>query len=224
MVDQFLLDLPVRSALGREDFFVAPCNAAPVAWIDRWPDWPRGPAGRALALHGPKDSGKSHLAQVWRAKSKAQTLRLCDLRRADAPHWAKTALALEHDDEAPYDAQALFHLINFMAEEDQGLLIFSRRPPARWSCDLPDLRSRLAALPAVAIDPPDDALIAQLLVKHFADRQLRVDAELVSYLLPRIERSFAAANALVARLDALSLRDKRPITLALARTALNTLD
>ena len=68
----------------------------------------------------------------------------------------------------------------------------------------------------VALEPPDDALLRAVLVKLFADRQLAVDERLISYVATRIERSFAAARAAVARLDAEALRQQRPLTRALA--------
>lgn len=218
---QFHLDLPHRPAQGREDFFVSPSNAAAVAWIDRWPEWPTGAAGRALALYGPEGAGKSHLAAVWQARARARILPLPRLDLSDVPQWAATPLALEQDDQT-FDEGALFHLLNLMKEQGQGLLLLSRAAPAQWPTVLPDLRSRLSSLPAVGIQKPDDSLIAQILVKLFADRQIRVGLDVVHYILPRMERSFAAAQTLVARLDALSLQNKKPVSVALARQAMET--
>ncbi|HXR87106.1 MAG TPA: DNA replication protein, partial [Stellaceae bacterium] len=96
-----------------------------------------------------------------------------------------------------------------------------REPPARWSIRLADLRSRLVAAPAVAVDAPDDALLGAVLVKLFTDRQLRISEDLIAYLLPRIERSFAAAQAIVAALDQAALADQRAVTVRLARDILS---
>ena len=103
-----------------------------------------------------------------------------------------------------------------MREEEAFLLITARAAPASWSVALPDLASRLRAIPTVALSAPDDALLRAVLVKLFADRQLAVDESLVSYLATRIERSFAAARAAVEALDREALRLKRPVTRALA--------
>lgn len=116
----------------------------------------------------------------------------------------------------------LLHLYNDLAEHGRSLLLTAEEPPARWPICLPDLRSRLSAIPAIGIAPPDDDLMAALLVKLFADRQLKVDDEVVLYLLPRIERSFEAARRLVAEMDAAMLATRRKITLALAREVLRT--
>jgi chromosomal replication initiation ATPase DnaA len=85
---------------------------------------------------------------------------------------------------------------------------------------LPDLASRLAAMPAVAIAPPDDALLAAVLVKLFADRQLAIGADVVDYLVGRMERSFAAASAMVERLDRAALAERRAVTVPLVRKML----
>ena len=114
----------------------------------------------------------------------------------------------------------LLHLHNSCLENRGGLLIAARLPPGLWTIALRDLGSRLRAALAVAIDPPDDQLLGAILVKHFADRQLRVAPELVSYLLRQMERSFAAAADITARLDDASLRDGRAITVPLARQLL----
>lgn len=219
---QLPLDLGHRPALGREDFLVAPGNEVAVAWIDRWPDWP----GPALALHGPVGCGKSHLCQVWRAMSGALELDAAGLATAEPPELLGPARACVLDDApAALEGDALrqrrlLHLYNMLVERRGHLLLSGRTPPARWPCALPDLGSRLAALPAVALSAPDDALIGAVLVKLFADRQLRVAPEVVGFLVARMERSFAAAREIVDALDRAALAERREITVPLARQVL----
>ena len=114
------------------------------------------------------------------------------------------------------DEVALFHLLNLAKEQDAYVLLTARRPPALWAIRLPDLASRVRALPVVELSPPDDALLRAVLVKLFVDRQLAVDESLIGYLATRIERSFAAARAAVGMLDREALRQQRPVTRALA--------
>jgi chromosomal replication initiation ATPase DnaA len=114
----------------------------------------------------------------------------------------------------------LLHLINLLRERRGFLLLTARRAPARWRAVLPDLRSRLSAVPAAELAAPDDVLIEGVLVKLFADRQLRVAPEVVRFLAARIERSFAAARAAVAALDETALAGRREITVPLARELL----
>ena len=213
---QLAIDLPPRPAHGRADFLASECNRAALERIDRWPDWP----GRRLVLYGPASSGKSHLARLWCAESGARYVPARDL--ASELPLANGALppAMVVDDAEAASERALLHLFNSCAEAGTALLVVSRNAPAAWAIDLPDLASRLRAMPAVGIDMPDDALLAAVLVKHFADRQLRIAPSVIGYIVPRMERSFAMAASLAARLDELALAGGRSIGLALARKAL----
>jgi chromosomal replication initiation ATPase DnaA len=214
---QLAFDLPHRAASGANDFLVAGPNEAAVAWLDRWPDWP----GPGLALHGPQGCGKTHLLRVWQARSGARLMRPADLASVDLAAFAGAPAAVALDDcDENLPEQRLLHLYNLLAAAGRHLLLAGREPPARWRLTLPDLSSRLGALPAVAIAGPDDRLLAGILVKLFSDRQLRIEAPVVDYLLPRMERSFAAADRLVSRLDATALALGRGVTVALARRAL----
>jgi chromosomal replication initiation ATPase DnaA len=129
---------------------------------------------------------------------------------------ATGALVLENLAEGRFDEPLLFHLLNLVREERAFMLITARSAPASWRIGVPDLASRLRALPAVVLAAPDDALFRAVLVKLFADRQLAVDESLVGYLATRIERSFAAARAAVDALDREALGRKRPVNRALA--------
>ncbi|WP_372000100.1 DnaA/Hda family protein [Tistrella mobilis] len=219
---QLPLDLALRPALGREDFLVAPSNAEAVAWLDRWPDWP----GPALAIHGPAGCGKTHLARVWQAMSGAVEVspeRLAaDAAPAELSGGARAVLVEDVGEAiaAGADEAALFHLYNHLAAAGGTLLLTGAEPPARWALALPDLASRLRAAPAVRVGPPDDALLSAVLVKLFADRQLRVSGEVVRWLTLHMERSFDAARRLVDQLDAVALAERRGITVALARGVL----
>ncbi len=210
---QLVLALDHAESFAREDFLRGPSNAAALALIDRWPDWP----DRIVALIGPEGAGKSHLAAIWAEAAGARVLAAKLLDRGDLPAALATgALVLEDLAFDGLDERALFHLINLAREEGAFVLITSRSPLATFPVAIRDLASRLRALPSVALTAPDDALLRSLIVKLGADRQLTVDEGLVSYLVNRIERSFVGARAAVARLDEESMRQHRPVTRALA--------
>jgi chromosomal replication initiation ATPase DnaA len=205
--------LPHAESLSRDNFLEGPANAAGLALIDRWPDWP----SQIMLLVGPQGSGKSHLAAIWAEQAGARSISAHALTAAAVPGALATgALVVEDLRPSDFDDRALFHLMNLAREDEAYVLITARAPPSAFEIELRDLRSRLRAVPTVALLPPDDALFRALIVKFCADRQLAVDETVVSYLATRIERSFAAAQQAVELLDSEALRLGRPVTRALA--------
>ncbi|HEX6112969.1 MAG TPA: DNA replication protein [Geminicoccaceae bacterium] len=217
MREQLRLDFQHTPATGAEDFMPGECNREALAWLARWPAWP----GPALILHGPPGSGKSHLARIWSTRTGARWLEHASLATVD-PN-GHGAWVLE-DVEPVIDETALLSFYNRLREGGGHLLLTARRPVGAWTLLLPDLASRLRAAPGVAIGPPDDALLGAVLLKLFADRQLVVSEALIEYLVRHMERSFGAAQAVVAGLDSMSLRLRRPITVALARALLERIE
>ena len=216
---QLALALSFEESFAREDFLVGPANAAAFDLIDRWPDWP----SRVMILVGPDGAGKSHLAAIWAENAGARFVSAGALGHAAVPRELATgALVLEDVRAGAFEERAIFHLLNLAREDEAHVLITARCPPSGWGVALPDLASRLRALPTVTLEPPDDTLLRAVLVKLFADRRLAADEALLSYLTNRMERSFAAARRLVDRLDREALRQKRPLTRALAAELLAT--
>ena len=213
---QLALALPHAESFAREDFLTGASNEAALAMIERWPDWP----DRALALIGPEGAGKSHLAAIWAERTGARRVAARALWETDLIGALATGALVIEDAAGGLDERALFHLLNLIREEAAYLLLTASAAPTGWGVALPDLASRLRAVPVVALRAPDDALLRALLVKLFADRQLAVDESLISYLATRIERSFAAARRTVELIDREALRQKRPVTRALAAETL----
>jgi chromosomal replication initiation ATPase DnaA len=208
---QLILDLPHRPALGAEDFLISRSNQAAADIVDRWPDWPH----HSLVVVAPPGSGKTHLANVWRLKSGAARLEACALTEADvAP--TKGALVVEDLHAGVADERALFHLLNLVREHKLSMLLTSRAATGELTVTLPDLRSRLRALPLVTIAPPDEALLKAVLVKQFADRQLSVEPHLIAYIALHMEQSMEAAATVVADIDRAAMASHRKVTRALA--------
>ncbi len=215
MIRQLAFDLPTRQGFRREDFFVSPANAAALAAVDDWRNWPGG----KLVLIGPAGSGKTHIARLWAAETGANCLAAADLAHADLPALAAAGAVAVEDAQVvagrPAHEAAFFHLHNLVTQNGR-LLVTAPTPPRDWGLTLPDLASRLQAASVARIEPPDDALLSAVLIKLFADRQVTVPPALITYLVQRMERSIDAARDLVARLDALALAAGRPITRQLA--------
>jgi chromosomal replication initiation ATPase DnaA len=210
---QLALALDHPESLAREDFLSGPSNASALALIETWPAWP----ARSIILTGPEGSGKSHLAAIWAETAGARMVAARALDPSMVPRSLATgAVVIEDLASGEFDERALFHLLNLAREQQAFGMLTARALPGNWKVALRDLASRLQALPTVSLARPDDALLRAVLVKLFADRQVAVEETLIGYLVTRVERSFAAARTVVARLDAESMGRKRPLTRALA--------
>lgn len=207
---QLRLDLSRSTSLRAEDFVESPSNADAVRRLNGWPNW----HGGVLALVGPEGCGKSHLAQVW--TDRVGAVRFDPHGTTSLSDLSGRPVLIEGED-GPVADEQLFHLINMAGTEGGGLLITARTPPSRWPADLPDLRSRLNALPVAEIEEPDDLVLEQVLRNLFRERNIRPTEDLVPYLLRRIERSVPRAREMVARLDEAADAEQRPVSRALAR-------
>jgi chromosomal replication initiation ATPase DnaA len=218
MNGQLPLDLPHRPSFAEEDFLEAPSNAEALAMLRLWPDWPQ----KAMLLLGPRGSGKSHLGAIWARRAKARVLFARDLRLELLPELIEApALLIEDADEKPIREAAFFHLLNLAAERGVFLLVTAEKHPEFWGLATPDLVSRLRRAPAAAIAAPDEAILRAVLVKLFYDRQIRVDESVIDFLALRLERSFEAAQKIVAALDREGLARGRAVTRPLAAALLN---
>lgn len=215
MTRQLAFDLPTREQFRREDFFISPANAVALAAVEDWRGWPSG----KMLLVGPQGSGKTHLARLWAAECGAAVIAGADLDQADLPALSAHGAVAVEDAECvagqPAHEAAFFHLHNLVTQAGH-LLVTAARPPRDWGLRLPDLASRLQAAALTRLDPPDDALLSAVLIKLFSDRQITVPPALIPYLVLRMERSIAAARALVAELDARSLALGKPISRQMA--------
>jgi chromosomal replication initiation ATPase DnaA len=222
---QLPLDLGFASSYAAADYLVSASNAAAFAWIERWPDWP----APGLALSGPPGCGKTHLAHVWRERSQAAIIDAATLASLDPSQLLGSSPACAVDGIAAgalnaAAERALLHLYNMTKERRGHLLLCAEAPPARWPIALPDLRSRLAALPAATIAPPDDGLLEALLAKLFTDRQLALDRGTLIFIVARMERSFDAARRLVDAIDRAALAGQRRPSLGLVREVMEKLE
>lgn len=220
MAQQLIFDLPVRPAMGRDSFFVTESNAAALAQVEAWAEWPFG----KLVLVGAEGVGKTHLVHVWAAMTSARIISAQDISVEDIASAAQaTAVAVEGADLVAGDAMAetrLFHLHNALVQRGLPMLLTARTPPAQWGLKLPDLDSRMRQATLARIEAPDDALLSALLVKLSHDRGLKLTPAILNHVLLRIERSAAAVHAFVTQLDARVLAEKRAPRLADAKACL----
>jgi chromosomal replication initiation ATPase DnaA len=217
---QLPLAFDAKRSYARADFVPGAANEAALALVDAWPDWP----ARVCALWGPHGSGKTHLSQIWRARAEAEALSLAELSAARVAELGAGSAFVLDDADAAAGGPALFHLLNFVNQSGGWLLLTGVLPPQRWATPVPDLHSRLTAVPGAALQAPDEALIARVLLKLFADRQLKLPEALIAYLVPRLRRSFAEAERIVVLIDGLALEQKRNISVEIGAQAVKLLE
>jgi chromosomal replication initiation ATPase DnaA len=216
---QLPLDLGHGTGYSRDDLVVSRANEQAVALVDGWPEWP----SPVVVLAGPTGSGKTHLASIWRERADAVQMNGRSLG-GGAPDFGRRPILIDDVDAGSIDEQALFHLINAVRGAGSHLLLTARRFPSAWDVKLPDLSSRLKAAATVEIHEPDDLLLAGVITKLFADRQVEVEPHVVQYLARRIERSLATAMRVVEKLDRMALEQKTRITRGLAAEAVSSMD
>ena len=192
----------------REDFLADSSNEDALGLIDRWPDWRRP----ALVIWGPAGSGKTHLLEIWRRKAGASALPPLEALRDGKPAAIDDAESMASQGE-----EVFLHGLNAALSQGAPLLMASILAPGRWRVRLPDLRSRIRALPAVAIGWPGERLLRAILIKIFMDRHRAVPDHVVSYLLRRLERAPARIRQAALMLDRMAEAEMRPVSLSLAR-------
>ncbi|MEN8235975.1 MAG: DnaA/Hda family protein [Pseudomonadota bacterium] len=214
---QSALNLHLAPTYHAGDFVASSSNEAAWQWINQWPQWP----AHALTLYGPLGCGKTHLAHIWAEKSGAQLLSGQQWDDFDLGRWHEKPCSIALDQiNQPVNQKALLHLYNLAKEQQQFLLINTETHPKMWELTLADLSSRLNATPAVAICQPDDALLKAIMIKLFADQQIMISTNVVDYILPRIDRSFASVKHVVQKMNELALAKQRKITIPLVREVL----
>jgi chromosomal replication initiation ATPase DnaA len=217
---QIPLSFGAKRSYAREDFVPGASNEAALALVEAWPRWP----ARVCALWGPHGSGKTHLAHIWLAASRGRSIEAHALESALVAGLSPRSAFLIDDADGVGDGKAFFHLINFVQQSEGWLLLTGVEAPPRWPTPVPDLHSRLTAVTGASLHMPDEALIARVLLKLFDDRQLKLPEALIGYLAPRLQRSFAEAERIVALIDEIALQQKRNISVEIGTQALARLE
>lgn len=221
MAEQLALALGAPPVLLEAAFYVSSANQGPFQVLTSWPTWPEG---GSVYLYGPPTSGKSHLATLWQERSGAVSMPAKALSREDIFSWkVRRPLFVLEDLEDLEDQTALFHVLNLVKEKQGALLLTSAVRPGQLPFTLPDLRSRIRALPFLEIKNPDEDLLKTLLLKRFSDLHLKISSHVLDYTLKHLHRSYEGLDALVRLVDKLNWQEQRPLTIPLVKRALSLL-
>lgn len=218
MVSQKIFDFGFDVDAMEADYVVSAANSDAYSYIRKWPDWKHP----CVFIYGPVESGKTHLAKLWQQWVGATFYKPLDVYR-NANHWYDVddkAVVLDGI-ETFSDEVALLHFLNAARERGVSVLMTGTKHPKNLGVRLPDLRSRLNALPIFSLSSPDDPLVRVVLAKSFADRQLKVSKEVIDFLAPRVERSYDAIAQIVSLIDAQSMESQKNITIPFVKSLLD---
>ena len=213
---QLAFKFKIRKSFGIGDFIISSENYEAIKWLDAWPKWPLG----GILLNGPSGSGKSHLANAWSHKSGARILEaseICFNKFKFQKHVAIENLGNE------INGEDILHLINIIKENNGTILITSRSSASRLNLKPPDLLSRIKVFPNIKLGFPSDEFLKKLINKLLLDRGIYAENNVLLYILKRMERSQYFAIKLVDVMDNISLESKKPLTIALAKEALDSI-
>jgi len=217
-LQQLFFKFPIKPVYLAEDFFISPANNHAFNYLNQWPNWNNGIYSKMLLLHGELGSGKTHLAHIWKDLAKAKILSTADCYNL---HLFTSNKSLILEDISKIDEELLLHLFNFAHENQQYLLLTSDLPPTQLSFNIADLRSRILAMPAIAINAPDQELLKAVLLKHLSDRQLKIHPAALDYITLRVDRSFSKLIQFIDELEQISKTSKRSITIPLIKETFN---
>ena len=221
-MNQLAFDISLQPSFAEDDFLVSTCNEEAWQALTLW-DKKQEPCA---LIKGPKSSGKTHLSYIWKRWHNAEYLEAWTLQQETDPQQlfhGRTHLIIENCEQVA-DESSLFHLLNFMRNNPQKRLLLTVHDEACWNgFALPDLRSRLQALPQATLHEPDDHLLQNLLLKYFHDRQISISESSLNYLLPRIERHFEQAKQTVEAIDRHAFEKKCAINRKLIQEVLTNL-
>ncbi len=216
--EQITFNFKLKEALDLDNYAVNNSNREAFEYLSLWPKW--GSFG--LILFGEKSSGKSHLLKIF-----CEEIEDCNLINSEEINinnveeivFKNKVIVIDNADKIK-EEQALFHIYNLAKEEGKNLVLSGSKELKFWGLCLKDLSSRLGTFPSIKINPPDEITLNQVMIKLFSDRQIKVEEGVLKYVLPRIERSYFAARDFVEKADKLSLKEKKAITLSIAKAAL----
>ena len=208
-LNQLLLDFDIKTNFNDYDYFVSDSNFFAFSLIDKWPNWEK----RILNISGEKFSGKTHLANIFKSKASAFFLNESQIND-EAFKKIKLYESIVIDGFSnTIDERLIYSILNLVDQDSKYLLINTETPLGEIKFKLPDLASRSKNSLQAKIDPPDDELIFALILKNFSDRQIKLEKQIIEFIVNRIERSYSKISEFIYKVDELSLKKKKPINL-----------
>ena len=208
-LNQLLLNFNHKQNFNSDDFYVSESNYYAYQLIDKWPKWEKN----ILNICGEKFSGKTHLANIFKIKSKAIYVTENQIND-DLFKKLKISECLIIDEfKNNVPENLMYSIINIVDQDNKYLLINSETPFNEIKFKLPDLLSRSKNVLTAKIESPNDELIFAIILKNFSDRQIKLEKKLIEFIINRIDRSYSKISEFIYKVDELSLKKKKPINI-----------
>tara|TARA_B100000965_G_scaffold210233_1_gene175703 strand:- start:125 stop:793 length:669 start_codon:yes stop_codon:yes gene_type:complete len=215
-LNQLLLDFNHKKNFNDHDYYVSKSNYFAFNIIDKWPKWEK----KILNICGEKFSGKTHLANIFKSKSKAL---LINYNKIDENVFNNIKLfdnIIIDDFNNNFDEKLIYSVFNLVDQDNKYMLINSEQPINEIKFNLPDMISRSKNCLVAKIENPDDELIFAIILKNFSDRQIKLEKKIIEFIINRIDRSYSKIYEFIYKIDELSLKKKKPINLKTIREIL----
>ena len=208
-LNQLLLDFDYKTNFNEHDFYLSKSNSNAFNLINSWPDWDK----KILNISGEKFSGKSHLANIFKLKSKAFLVKGNEIDNSIFKSIKLHESIIIDDFEECNEEEILYSIFNLIDQDSKYLLINSLKPINVIKYRLPDLTSRSKNCLYAVIENPDDELLFAIILKNFSDRQIKIEKKIINFIISRIDRSYRKIDEFIYKIDELSLKKKKPINL-----------
>ena len=215
-LNQLLLELDYKTNFNEHDFYLSKSNSNAFNLINRWPDWEK----KILNISGEKFSGKSHLANIFKLKSKAFLIKGNKIDNSIFKSLKLYESIIIDDFEECNEEEILYSIFNLIDQDNKYLLINSLKPINKIKYKLPDLASRSKNCLYAEIENPDDELLFAIILKNFSDRQIKIEKKIINFIISRVDRSYRKIDEFIYKVDELSLKKKKPINLKTIREIL----
>jgi len=208
-LNQLLLDFGHKNNFNNHDYYVSKSNYFAFNLLDKWPKWEK----RILNICGEKFSGKSHLATIFKSKSKALLINQNKINNETIKKIKLFESVIIDDFNNNFNEKLIFSIFNLIDQDNKFLLICSEQPINKIKFKFPDMISRSKNCLVAEIENPDDDLIFAIILKNFSDRQIKLEKKIIEFIISRIDRSYSKIYEFIYKVDELSLKKKKPINL-----------
>tara|TARA_B100001029_G_C15043561_1_gene445433 strand:- start:918 stop:1547 length:630 start_codon:yes stop_codon:yes gene_type:complete len=204
-LDQLLLNFKQKNNFDSDNFFVSKSNFLAYEILNKWPRW----GNNILNIYGDKFSGKTHLANIFKKKSKTRYITEAELNDEIFKELKLYESLILDNFNNKVSERLLYTFLNFIDQSNKYLLITSEKPINNYKFELNDLKSRSKNCLFAKIEIPDDELILAIIIKNFSDKQIILEKKLIEFIIKRIDRSYSKIYEFIYKLDELSLKKKK---------------